>query len=117
MIFAMTTDSVDIIIPQIVKTFHLNLTAAGAFQYATMGGIAVAGFLLGHLTDRLGRKRTIVAGLTLFAATSYLFITGSSFVFFCVLIALSGVPIGILKTGALALLGDIVTPTTNTRPS
>src|SRR5437764_12204103 len=81
--FAMTTDSVGIIIPQIVKTFGLSLTAAGTFQYATMGGIAIAGFLLGQLADRYGRKATIVAGLTLFAASSYSFLTGSSFAFFC----------------------------------
>jgi fucose permease len=97
--FAMTTDSVGIIIPQIIKTFKLSLTAAGTFQYATMGGIAIAGFLLGHLADRYGRKTTIVAGLTLFAASSYLFIAGSSFLFFCVLMALSGAAIG--------LIGDI----------
>ena len=60
--FAMTTDSVGIIIPQIVKAFRLSLTAAGAFQYATMSGIAMAGFFLGHMADRLGRKSTIVAG-------------------------------------------------------
>ena len=105
--FAMTTDSVGIIIPQIIKTFKLSLTAAGTFQYATMAGIATAGFLLGHLADRYGRKTTIVAGLTLFAASSYLFIAGSSFLFFCVLMALSGAAIGIFKTGALALIGDI----------
>jgi fucose permease len=105
--FAMTTDSVGIIIPEIVKTFGLSLTAAGSFQYATMAGIALAGFLLGHLADRYGRKSTILAGLTLFAAASYLFLTGTSFLFFCVLMALSGVAIGIFKTGALALIGDI----------
>jgi len=105
--FAMTTDSVGIIIPQIVKTFRLSLTAAGTFQYATMAGIALAGFFLGHLADRYGRKTTIVAGLILFAASSYLFIAGSSFLFFCVLMAVSGAAIGIFKTGALALIGDI----------
>ena len=105
--FAMTTDSVGIIIPQIIRTFKLSLTAAGTFQYATMAGIAVAGFLLGHLADRYGRKTTIVAGLTLFAASSYLFLAGSSFLFFCALMALSGAAIGIFKTGALALIGDI----------
>jgi fucose permease len=105
--FAMTTDSVGIIIPEIVKAFGLNLTAAGTFQYATMGGIALAGFLLGHLADRHGRKTTIVAGLTLFAACSYLFLVGSSFPFFCILMALSGIAIGVFKTGALALIGDI----------
>ena len=109
--FAMTTDSVGIIIPEIIKTFKLSLTAAGSFQYATMAGIALAGFLLGHLADRYGRKPTIVAGLILFAATSYLFLAGSSFVYFCVLMGLSGVAIGVFKTGALALIGDIVKST------
>ena len=105
--FAMTTDSVGIIIPVIVKTFRLSLTAAGTFQYATMAGIALAGFLLGHLADKYGRKSTIVLGLTLFAAASYLFLAGTSFLFFSVLMAFSGIAIGIFKTGALALIGDI----------
>lgn len=109
--FAMTTDSVGIIIPEIVKTFGLSLTAAGSFQYATMAGIALAGFFLGHLADRYGRKTTIIIGLTLFAASSYLFLAGSSFEFFSVLMAVSGTAIGIFKTGALALIGDISTST------
>ena len=111
MMFAMTTDSVGIIIPEIIRTFHLSLTAAGSFQYATMSGIALAGFLLGHLADRVGHKPTIIAGLTLFAAASYLFIAGNSFWYFCALMALSGAAIGIFKTAALALIGDIVTST------
>jgi fucose permease len=111
MMFAMTTDSVGIIIPEIIKTFHLSLTAAGSFQYATMSGIGLAGFLLGYLADSLGRKHTIIAGLILFAAASYLFIAGSSFWYFCALMALSGAAIGIFKTAALALIGDIVTST------
>ena len=97
--FAMTTDSVGIIIPEIVRTFRLSLTAAGSFQYATMAGIAVAGFLLGHLADRFGRKTTILIGLMLFAAASFLFLAGTSFLFFCVLMALSGIAIAIFKTG------------------
>lgn len=51
--FAMTTDSVGIIIREIIKTFRLSLTAAGTFQYATMSGIALAGFLLGHLAGTM----------------------------------------------------------------
>src|SRR4026208_444782 len=38
--FAMTTDSVGIIIPEIVKTFQLSLTAARTLHYATMSEIA-----------------------------------------------------------------------------
>lgn len=107
MMFAMTTDSVGIIIPEMIKTFHLSLTAAGLFQYATMSGIALAGFFLGHLADTLGRKTTIVAGLVLFACASFLFAAGNSFVYFSTLLAVSGAGIGVFKTGALALIGDL----------
>lgn len=112
MVFAMTTDSVGLIIPEIVKTFRLSLTAAGTFQYASMAGIAVAGFVLGHLADTLGRKRTIVVGLMLFAAASFLFAAGNSFVYFSILLAASGIGIGVFKTGALALIGDLSKSTT-----
>ena len=110
--FAMTTDSVGSSFPEIVRTFRLTLTAAGTFQYATMAGIAVAGLCLGTLADRLGRRRTIVIGLTAFAAASFLFAAGKTFLFFVVLMGLSGLAIGVFKTGALALVGDISTSTT-----
>jgi fucose permease len=64
------------------------------------------------MADRYGRKPTIVAGLILFAMSSFLFIAGSSFVFFSLLMAISGAAIGIFKTGALALIGDISQSTT-----
>jgi fucose permease len=112
MMFAMTTDSVGLIIPEIIRQFHLSMTAASAFQYATMGGIALAGFFLGFLADRYGRKATIVAGLVIFAIDSYLFVVGKSFGVFLGLLAISGLAIGVFKTGALALIGDISTSTT-----
>src|SRR3954468_2895968 len=112
MMFAMTTDSVGVIIPEIIKQFGLSMTAAGAFQYATMGGIALAGFFLGYLADKLGRKTTIVIGLIAFAADSYLFAIGNSFAYFLALLAISGVAIGVFKTGTLALIGDISRSTT-----
>ena len=110
--FAMTTDSVGIIIPEVVRTFRLSLTAAGSFQYATMGGIALAALVLGQLADSIGRRRTIIAGLTLFAAACFLITTVNSFAFFAVLLGLSGIAIGVFKTGALALIGDLSSSTT-----
>jgi fucose permease len=107
--FAMTTDSVGLIIPELIRTFQLSLTSAGTFQYATMTGIALAGLLLGQLADRFGRRATIVAGLTLFAAACFLLAAGNSFVVFALLMGLSGLAIGVFKTGALALIGDIST--------
>jgi fucose permease len=113
MMFAMTTDSVGVIIPEIEKAFHLNNAEASAFQYATMGGIAAAGLFLGFLADRIGRKASIVLGLVLFALNSMLFIAGDRFGYFLVLLFVSGASIGVFKTGALALIGDISTSTSN----
>lgn len=112
MMFAMTTDSVGVIIPVVIKEFRLSMTVGGAFHYATMSGIAFAGFFLGYLADKLGRKRSIVLGLVLFALNSYLFAVGQSFLFFLTLLVISGIAIGIFKTGALALIGDITKSTT-----
>jgi len=105
--FAMTTDSVGVIIPELIRTLRLSLTAAGTFQYATMTGIAVAGLFLGSLADRFGRRRTVIVGLGLFAAACFLLPAGNTLRFFAVLLALSGLAIGIFKTGALALIGDV----------
>ena len=107
MMFAMTTDSVGVIIPQIIKEFRLSMTEAGAFHYAPMTAIGLAGIFLGFLADRIGRKKTIILGLILFAANSFLFAIGNSFLFFVGLLTISGAAIGIFKTGALALIGDI----------
>ena len=107
MMFAMTTDSVGVIIPEVIRTFHLSMTAGGAFHYANMSAIAIAAISLGFLADKLGRKRTIVMGLILFAINSYLFAVANSYVVFVLLLIVSGASIGIFKTGALALIGDI----------
>jgi fucose permease len=107
MMFALTTESVGLIIPEVTKSFHIGLTASGAFHYAPMTAIGLAGIGLGFLADRLGRKRAIMLGLLLFAANAFLFIVANSFGVLLALLTLSGVAIGIFKTGALALIGDI----------
>jgi len=107
LIFAMTTDAVGVILPEVIRTYGLSMAAASAFHYGTMLAIALSGFLLGGLADRWGRKATILLGLSLFAAASGLFAVGDGFGFFLALLMLSGVAIGIFKTGALALIGDI----------
>jgi DHA1 family quinolone resistance protein-like MFS transporter len=111
--FAMTTDAVGVIIPEIIKDFNLSLTQASAFHYAPMIAIAISGVLFGFLADRLGRKRTIIIGLGLFACACWLFAVGNQFEVFVLLLALSGCAIGIFKTGALALIGDISTSSLN----
>lgn len=109
--FAMTTDAVGTVIPEVIREFDLGLTAGGSFQYATMSGIGVAAISLGFLADRVGRKRTILLGLTLFGVSSGLFAAGHSLALFVVLLFFSGLGIGIFKAGALALIGDLTRST------
>jgi fucose permease len=111
--FAMTTDAVGSVIPEVIEELALSMTAASAFQYATMAGIAVGALLLGFLADRIGRKRTIVLGLALYGVASLVFALSSSFGAFVVLLALSGLGISVFKTGALALIGDVSASTTS----
>ena len=105
--FAMTTDAVGVIIPEIIKEFGLSLTQASAFHYAPMIAIAFSGIAFGFLADKLGRKYTILIGLGIFAVACFLFSFGKQFEFFIALLLVSGCAIGIFKTGALALIGDI----------
>src|ERR1035437_9728746 len=107
MMFAMTTDAVGVIIPKVMKQFQRSTTAAGLIHYAPMVAIALAGIFLGFLCDKFGRKNTIIIGLALFAANSYLFLTGNTFAFFLCLMVILGLAIGVFKTAALALIGDI----------
>jgi fucose permease len=107
LMFAMTTDAVGSVIPQIVGEFHLNLKAAGAFHYVSMAAIAVGALMLGFLADRLGRKSTIMLGLALYGTGSALFAAGDRFGFFVVLVGIAGLGVSIFKIGALALIGDI----------
>ncbi len=105
--FAMTTDSFGTVSPEVIRQFRLKLTAGGAFQYATMSGIGIAAIGLGFLADRIGRRATILLGLTAYGAASALFAAGHAFGFFVALLFASGLGIGIFKAGALALIGDL----------
>jgi MFS transporter, FHS family, L-fucose permease len=107
MMFAMTTDAVGVIIPEVMKQFSLNMTIAGLIHYTPMIAIALSGVFLGFLTDKLGRKATIIIGLIFYAVNSYLYIIANTYFFILSLMAISGFSIGVFKTGALALIGDI----------
>lgn len=105
--FAMTSDSVGGVIPALIREFHLSLTAAGSFQYASMSGIGIAAIGLGFLADRYGHKTTILFGLALFGGASALFAAGHAFGFFVALLFVAGLGIGIFKSAALAVIGDL----------
>ena len=105
--FAMTTDAVGEIIKIARTDMDLSNIEASAFHWATMIAIAGSGIGLGFLADRIGRKRTIVLGLGIYGIASALFIAGQNFYLYLTLLFVSGLAIGIFKTAALALIGDI----------
>ena len=107
LVTAMTTNVVGVLIPEVARTYGGNLTRAGGLQYATMAGIAVAGLFLGGLADRRGRRPTVLAGLALFALASFLIALGDGLAPLLALLFVSGLAIGVFKTGGMALIGDL----------
>ena len=107
MMFAMTSDSVGEIIKEVKIEFGVTNTQASLMHSLFMIGIAFSGLFLGFLADKFGRKKTLVLGLALFALSCYLFLVGNTFSFILSLITLSGLAVGVFKTAALALIGDI----------
>lgn len=107
MMFAMTSDSVGEIIKEVKIEFAVTNTQASLMHSLFMIGIAFSGLFLGFLADKFGRKRTLILGLGLFALSCYLFMFGSTFAFILSLVSLSGLAVGVFKTAALALIGDI----------
>ncbi len=105
--FAMTTDAVGEIIKIAKVDMGLTNMQASAFHWATMVAIAASGIMLGFLADRIGRKRTIILGLAIYGVASAAFFAGQAFYLYLTLLFVSGLAIGIFKTGALALIGDI----------
>lgn len=111
MMFAMTSDSVGEIIKEVKRVYDVTNAQASLMHSLFMVGIAFSGLFLGFLADKFGRKSTIIIGLSLFAISCYLFLVGETFEFILGLITLSGLAVGIFKTAALALIGDISTST------
>lgn len=106
-VFAMTTDAVGVIIPKVVQQFQLSLTEAAAFHYVPMVFIGLSGLFLGRLADSIGRKKVILLGLALYTLACVAFAFGQNFPFYLALLGVCGLSIGLFKTGALALIGDI----------
>ncbi|MFC7290402.1 MFS transporter [Hirschia litorea] len=109
--FAMTTDAVGEIIKIAKSDMGLTNTQASAFHWSTMIAIALSGVGLGFVADRIGRKNAILIGLGAYAFASAMFMMGESFYLYFVLLFVSGLAIGLFKTAALALIGDISTST------
>lgn len=94
------------LLPLIAK--DLGTTAGHAGIIVTTYSLAAAAFALvvGPLSDRVGRKKVLVSGLTVFATASFLTYHVSSFNALVILRAMTGLAAGTLSTSALSFAGD-----------
>jgi predicted MFS family arabinose efflux permease len=86
----------------------LGTTPGHAGIIVTTYSLAAAGLALfaGPLSDRVGRKKVLVSGLTLFTIASFLTYHVSSFNALVILRAITGFAAGTLSTSALSFAGD-----------
>jgi len=86
----------------------LGVTPGHAGIIVTTYSLAAAAFALfaGPLSDRVGRKKVLLSGLTLFSIASFSTYHVSSFNALVILRALTGLAAGTLSTTALSLAGD-----------
>ena len=85
---------------------------SNALVGAVMGSFFVAGVLTqygaGHLTDRIGHRRIIVAGLLVYGISSLGFLTGVGSGGYVALRSLQGIGSGAVQVASLALVGLVV---------
>ena len=86
----------------------MGTTPGHAGIIVTTYSLAAAAFALivGPLSDRVGRKKVLVSGLTLFTIASFLTYHVSSFNTLVILRAITGLAAGTLSTSALSFAGD-----------
>jgi multidrug resistance protein len=86
----------------------LETTPGRAGIIVTTYSLAAAGFALfaGPLSDRVGRKKVLVSGLTLFTIASFLTYHVSTFGALVILRGITGFAAGTLSTSALSFAGD-----------
>jgi predicted MFS family arabinose efflux permease len=86
----------------------LETTAGHAGIIVTTYSLAAAAFalLVGPLSDRIGRKKVLVAGLALFTTTSFLTYHVYTFNALVIVRALTGLAAGTLSTSALSFAAD-----------
>ena len=90
--------------PAIIKAWHLKSSYFGpVFGFGLFGNL-LGGTLLGHLGDRYGRKRVIIAGSLLFGSFTFLAAFAHSLPVMLVLRFLAGIGIGASIPAAIALM-------------
>ncbi|CAM3364824.1 MULTISPECIES: MFS transporter [Saccharibacillus] len=103
------------ILPEYLKQFDAAGTAAG-YLVAAFGA---AQFLFspigGQLSDRLGRKKLIIAGLLFTVVSDYLFAVGHTLPLLYAARFIGGIGLGLMVPSVMAYVADSTTPATRAK--
>ncbi|GHH05490.1 MFS transporter [Streptomyces rubradiris] len=96
------------IIPTLLKTRHLGMTAGDATTVATLSlvGVAIGALLVGPLADRLGRRLLLIASVVEFSVFTLLVPLAGSVAVFATLRLAAGVGLGACMPVSLTMMAE-----------
>ncbi|MET8248111.1 aromatic acid/H+ symport family MFS transporter [Streptomyces sp. NPDC005202] len=96
------------IIPTLLKTHHLGMTAGDATTIATLSlvGVAIGAVSVGPLADRLGRRHLLIGSVLLFSLFTLLVPLAGSVAMFAVLRLIAGLGLGACMPVSLTMMAE-----------
>ncbi|MGW1026432.1 MFS transporter [Streptomyces sp. NPDC002577] len=96
------------IIPTLLKTHHLGMTAGDATTIATLSlvGVAIGAVCVGPLADRLGRRHLLIGSVVLFSLFTILVPMANSVAMFAGLRLIAGLGLGACMPVSLTMMSE-----------
>ncbi|POX57231.1 MFS transporter [Streptomyces sp. Ru71] len=96
------------IIPTLLKTHHLGMTAGDATTVATLSlvGVAIGAVSVGPLADRLGRRLVLIGSVVLFSLFTILVPLAGSVTVFAALRLVAGLGLGACMPVSLTMMAE-----------
>ncbi|MEU9090553.1 aromatic acid/H+ symport family MFS transporter [Streptomyces sp. NPDC087901] len=96
------------IIPTLLKTHHLGMTAGDATTIATLSlvGVAIGAVSVGPLADRLGRRRLLIGSVVLFSVFTLVVPLADSVGMFAALRLIAGLGLGACMPVSLTIMAE-----------
>ncbi|MBQ0827046.1 MFS transporter [Streptomyces tagetis] len=96
------------IIPTLLKTRHLGMTAADATTIATLSlvGVAIGAVCVGPLADRLGRRALLIGSVVLFSVFTLVVPLANSVAMFALLRLIAGLGLGACMPVSLTMMAE-----------